>query len=475
MEIFPPCQKKQEVKKMNKLVLTVIALLLVALAGFGGYFFGSKGKIHKETPVAMSATQETEKKIKYWVAPMDPQYIRNAPGKSPMGMDLIPVYEEENEKNAESAVRIDSVTVQNMGVRTARVESRKLSRSIRTVGLVAYDEKRVTQVQSKVEGWIEKLYIDFTGKFVKKDDMLLEIYSPQLVSSQEEYLGALEFRDKMKESPYPEIAAGADSLMESARKRLDYLDVPKHQIMELTKGRKIMKTLHIHSPNKGVVINKHIQEGVYVKPGMPLYTLADISKVWVHADIYEYELPWVKEGQEVTMTLSYFPGRAFKGKVAYIYPYLEAKTRTVKVRLDFDNFNWELKPDMYANIEIESAIQGSDTAVPSEAVILSGERRVVVVDLGDGRFMPKDVKLGIESGDGYYQVLEGLEEGDRVVVSAQFLIDSESRLKEAISKMLKVGSENSEAAHEGHSSMDMNDMTQDDDMDMSGMTLENMQ
>ena len=240
---------------------------------------------------------ETEKKIKYWVAPMDPAYVRNEPGKSPVGMDLIPVFEDEESESAEGAVRIDPVTVQNMGVRTEVVERRKLTRNIRTVGVVAYDEKRVTQVQSKVEGWIEKLYIDFTGQFVKKDDILLAIYSPQLVSSQEEYLAALEFSDKMKESPYPEIAGGADSLMKSARKRLDYLDVPKHQIMEITKGRKVMKSLHIHSPNKGIVINKHIQEGAYVKPGMPLYTLADISKVWVHADIYEYELPWVKEGQ----------------------------------------------------------------------------------------------------------------------------------------------------------------------------------
>lgn len=446
---------------MNKLVLTILFFVLVAVAGLGGYWFGSRDKMpekmageSKTVPVT-----ETEKKIRYWVAPMDPKYIRNAPGKSPMGMDLIPVYEDEDEEegNAEGTVRIDSVTVQNMGVRTATVERRKLSRNIRTVGIVAYDEKGVTQVQSKVEGWIEKLYIDFTGQFVKKDDILLELYSPQLVSSQEEYLAALEFRDKMKESPYPDIAGGADSLMESAKKRLDYLDVPKHQIMEITKGRKVMKTLHIHSPNKGIVINKHIQEGAYVKPGMPLYTLADISKVWVHADIYEYELPWVKEGQEVTMTLSYFPGRAFKGKVAYIYPYLEAKTRTVKVRLDFDNKDWELKPDMYANIRIESSIEGDNIAVPSEAVIHSGERRVVVVDLGGGRFMPKDVKLGTESGDGYYQVMEGLEVGERVVVSAQFLIDSESSLKESIAKMLEAGKDASNS-----------------DMDMSDMTLEKM-
>lgn len=458
---------------MNKPLLTLLALAVFAIAGLGGYWFGSSDKMPGK--MAGESKSAQDKKIKYWVAPMDPAYIRKEPGKSPMGMDLIPVYEEEDEKSAEGLVSIDPVTMQNMGVRTAVAERRKLTRTIRTVGIVAYDEKRVTVVQSKVEGWIEKLYIDFTGQSVNKDDILLELYSPQLVSSQEEYLAALEFSDKMKESPYPEIAGGADSLMKSARKRLDYLDVPKHQIMELTKGRKVMKSLHIHSPNKGIVINKHIQEGAYVKPGMPLYTLADISKVWVHADIYEYELPWVKEGQEVTMTLSYYPGRAFKGKVAYIYPYLEAKTRTVKVRLEFDNKRLELKPDMYANVLIDSLVADNPIAVPSEAVIRSGERNVVITAIGGGKFIPKDVSLGVVSGDGYYEILHGLKAGETVVTSAHFLIDSESRLKEAISKMLETRSNKAEEPQtDDMADMDMSDMSRDDDMNMSDMTLEKM-
>jgi multidrug efflux pump subunit AcrA (membrane-fusion protein) len=461
----------------------MLIFAVLTATGLGGYYFGSRDKM----PVQATAGSKTvsaevpepesqiAKKIKYWVAPMDPAYIRNEPGKSPMGMDLIPVYEEEEGKSAKGTVKIDPVTVQNMGVRTEIIERRKLSRNIRTVGVVAYDEKRVTEVQSKAEGWIEKLYIDFTGQFVEKDDILLELYSPQLVSSQEEYLAALEFSDKMKKIPYPEIAGGADSLMKSARKRLDYLDVPKHQIMEITKGRKVMKSLHIHSQSKGIVINKHIQKGAYVKPGMPLYTLADISKVWVHADIYEYELPWVKKGQEVTMTLSYYPGRAFKGKVAYIYPYLEAKTRTVKVRLEFDNKNLELKPDMYANVLIDSLVADNRIVVPSEAVIRSGERNVVITSIGEGKFLPKDVRLGVISGDGYYEVLDGLKTGEKVVTSAHFLIDSESRLKEAISKMLKARSDKPEEPQtDDMSDMDMSDMNLDDDMDMSDMTLENM-
>ncbi|MDH3975068.1 MAG: efflux RND transporter periplasmic adaptor subunit [Deltaproteobacteria bacterium] len=454
---------------MKNIILSTLILLLITGAGAGGYYFG-KGAAENNHPENEKKAEVTtkERKIKYWVAPMDPTFIRDEPGKSPMGMDLIPVYEDEGEeKSSEGLIRIDPITVQNMGVRMAVVKKRPLSRKIRTVGVVEYDEKSVIQVHSKVEGWIEKLYVDFTGKSVKKDEMLLEIYSPQLVSSQEEYLVALELKEKLGKSAYSEVAGGADSLLKSARKRLDYLDVPNHQIEELEKNRRILKTLHIHSPGKGIVTKKHIQEGGYVKPGMPIYTIADISKVWVHADIYESELPWVKTGQPVNMTLAYYPGKVFEGKVSYIYPFLEAKTRTIKVRLEFDNTDWQLKPDMYANIEIDSVISDNSIALPTEALIRSGERNVVITAVEKGKFLPKDVTIGIESGDGYYQVLEGLSDGETVVTSAQFLIDSESRLKEAISKMSHDIMDDDDM-----SDMDMSDMSLDDDMDMSEMTLE---
>ncbi len=486
---------------MKSPIQIIVLLVLILAATAGGYYLGKRGpaeissdhtSVTKEkkikywvapmdpayirnepgkSPMGMDLVpvyedekkpEKKEKKIKYWAAPMDPTYIRNGPGKSPMGMDLIPVYEDEgNEKSSEGMVRIDPVTVQNIGVRTETVGKRTLSRTIRTVGIVEYDEKRVIQVHSKVEGWIEKLYADFTGQAVKKDEILLEIYSPQLVSSQEEYLVALELKEKLGKSSYSDVAEGAESLLKSAKKRLDYLDVPPHQIMELEKHRKILKTLHIHSPGKGIVIKKHIKEGGYVKPGMPIYTIADISKVWIHADIYESELPWIKMGQDVKMTLSYYPGKIFKGKVSYIYPFLEAKTRTIKVRLEFDNPGWQLKPDMYANIEIDSLISKSVIALPVEALIRSGERNVVITSVGGGKFLPKNVIVGMESGDGYYQIKEGLEEGDVVVTSAQFLIDSESRLKAAIAKMLE-----SKEDVPDESDMDM------DDMDMSDMTME---
>lgn len=457
---------------MKSILKIILALIFLAAAAGGGYFFGMN-KVEKRV-VSVPEAPKKERKIKYWKAPMDPSYIRDKPGKSPMGMDLVPVYEDEEGAMPIGGVRIDPVTVQNIGVRTAVVGKRSLSRSIRTVGIVAYDEKRITEVQSKSEGWIEKLYIDFTGQPVKKDDILLEIYSPQLVSTQEEYLVALEYRDRMKRGPAGEISEGAESLLKSARKRLDYLDVPIHQIRELEKDRKIMKTLHIHAPGRGIVVKKHVQEGSYVKPGMPVYTIADISKVWVYADIYEYELPWVKEGQKVSMTLSYYPGRVFVGKVSYIYPYLEAKTRTVKIRLEFDNAGLDLKPDMYANVAINSVVSKSGLAVPEEAVIRSGERNMVITSLGSGKFLPEEVTLGAASGDGYYQVLSGLREGDVVVTSAQFLIDSESRLKEAISKMLEAKPPpQPEPVAPKPEDMDMSGMKLDNkDMDMSGMTPE---
>jgi RND family efflux transporter MFP subunit len=377
-----------------------------------------------------------EKKILYWQAPMDPNYIRDEPGKSPMGMDLVPVYADEESESEPGAIRIDPVTVQNMGVRWAPVEKRSLSREIRTVGRVDYNEKRVEHIHTKMEGWVEKLFVDFTGEEVSKGAPLLSIYSPELVSTQEEYLLALKYKKSLGESSFESISEGADSLLSSTRKRLELWDISPRQIAELERRGEARKTLTIHSPTKGVVIDKMVQGGMYVEPGMNLYTIADISEVWVYADIYEYELPWLRVGQEAEMTLSYLKGKTFRGKITYIYPFLDKKTRTVKVRMEFDNPIWELKPDMYANVKIRSSVADATLVVPVEAVLRSGERDVVIVMREEGKFQPRNVQIGAE-GEGYYQILSGLDEGDRVVTSAQFLIDSESKLKEAISKMLE--------------------------------------
>jgi Cu(I)/Ag(I) efflux system membrane fusion protein/cobalt-zinc-cadmium efflux system membrane fusion protein len=382
--------------------------------------------------------QENSKKILYWRAPMDPTYISDKPGKSPMGMDLIPVYEGEDDLTGGPTVVIDPVTVQNIGVRTALVEKRDLYRAIRTVGHLDYNEQKLYRVNVKFSGWIEKLYVDKTGQPVRKGQPMLEIYSPELVTTQEEYLLALNNAKKLSQSPYTEISEGSRSLLESTRRRLLYWDITDKQIKNLEEKGIISKTMTLFSPVDGIVISKTAEQGMRIMSGMDLFRIADLSTIWVYASIYEYEVPWIKEGQKVEMDLPYIPGEVFIGKVDYIYPYLNQKTRDVKVRLVFPNPGLRLKPEMYANIQINSKLGDEQLAVPDEAVIHSGKRNMVFVAKGAGKFEPREVVLGPEAEGGYYQVVAGLRPGEEVVTSAQFLLDSESRLKEAIQKMLEI-------------------------------------
>ena len=422
-----------------------VLLLLVGII-IGGVvvylFLGSKDT----APVSVATdSAKSEKKIKYWQAPMDPTYIRDEPGKSPMGMDLVPVYEGDGEEMEPGTVKIDPVMTQNIGVRTVKVGKKRLTNTIRSAGRVDYDEKRVHHVNTKIEGWVEKLYVDFTGQEVKKDDYLLEIYSPKLVATQEEYLLARRYADSSRDKDGVAGIGDRASVLELSKKRLELWDVPAHQIRELEESGEIKKTIHVHSPASGIVVNKKVQEGMFIKPGVNLYTIADLSKVWVYADLYEYEFAWVKEGQEAEMTLAAYPGETFKGKVAFINPFMEPKTRTVKVRLEFDNPDGKLKPDMFANVVFISKMERAGIAVPTEAVLLSGERSVVIVSRGEGKFTPREVTLGAQAG-GFYEVIDGLAEGEEIVTSAHFLIDSESRLSEAISKMLELKSDKDDVA-----------------------------
>jgi RND family efflux transporter MFP subunit len=408
-----------------------------------GLFGGGK------QPRTENAATVKEKKILYWVAPMDPTFRSDTPGKSPMGMDLVPIYEDAGV--GEGQIRIDPTVEQNIGVRTAKAVKREISRTINTSGRVTYDERTVVKIQSKTTGWIEKLYIDFTGKQVRKNDYLLEIYSPELVATAEEYILALEYRDSMAKSSIKDVSKRGDSLLKASRRRLEFFDVPEHQIKELEKTRKVKKTLHIHSPATGIVVKKNVLEGMYVTPSMVLYTIADLSRVWVLADIYEYEIPWVEEGQSVVITLKSIPGKEFKGKVTYIYPYLEEKTRSVQVRMEFDNKNLELKPDMYTDVRIISHMKRRSIAVPKEAVIRSGHNNIVLISVGSGIYESRFVRLGVESEE-YYEILEGLDEGETIVISANFLLDSESNLRGAVKKML---SDKKSAAPPGTVPMEM--------------------
>jgi Cu(I)/Ag(I) efflux system membrane fusion protein len=382
---------------------------------------------------------EKEPEILFYRNPMNPAITSPVPAQDEMGMDYLPVYAEADEgrkSGPAGTVRIDPVTVQNIGVRTALAERTSLSRHIRSVGRVDFDEERLSRLHPKTEGWIEELYIDKTGEQIGKDAILLSIYSPQLVTSQQEYLLALNNLDVLRESAYEEIRQGAKDLVSSSRERLELLDVPEHQIRELERSRKIKKNLHIHSPFDGVIINIGAREGQYVTPTTELYKIADLSRVWVFADVYENEVSWIQAGDPVDMKLAAIPGKEFSGRVGYIYPYAEAKTRTIKVRLEFDNPEQLLKPDSFADVTIHAQRKVDAIVIPAEAVVRSGEREQVFVVRGPGKFEPRDVTLGV-STKGMVQILDGVSAGEEVVTSSQFLIDSESKLREATAKMLE--------------------------------------
>ncbi len=337
------------------------------------------------------------------------------------------------EEVAPGTVQISPERQQLIGVRIGVVEMRSLEKVIRTVGRVDYDEKRIVTVSPKIGGWIEDLYVDFTGRFVKQGDALLTIYSPELVSTQEEYLIALRAKKDLAKSPFPDVAGSGDSLAESAKRRLKLWDISDDQIKTLEESGQAKKTLTLYSPFSGFVLEKSAYKGMNVMPGIALYKLADLSVVWLYADIYEYELPSIRLGQQASIQLSYIPGETFTGRAIYIYPSLNPETRTAKVRFEIPNAHERLKPEMYANVEIKVPL-GQKLAVPEGAIIDTGVRQVAILDKGNGYFEPREVKVGSKV-EGYYEVIKGLKAGERVVTSANFLIDSESKLKEAVGGM----------------------------------------
>jgi RND family efflux transporter MFP subunit len=420
-------------KRTAKFVGVVLVILLAAW-----WLFSSGGKettlMHKgvrtETP---AKTGKKERKIKYWMAPMDPTYIRDKPGKSPMGMDLIPVYEDE-EPVAEGVVRIDPVTIQDIGVRTTEVTSGPLTAEVRTVGHVTYNEERLEHIHTKVSGWVDQLFVNATGQEVHKGEKLLTIYSPDLVATQEEYLQALRYARQTEGSKFEDIASGGKALIEATRRRLLLMDIRPDQIEALEERGEVQKTMVLYSPTSGIVIDKKVLAGMKVTPGMELYTIADLSNVWIIGSIYEYELPFVKNGQEAEISLPYEPGVVYKGRISFIYPYLSAETRTAQVRIDFRNPGLKLKPDMYVDVSIKSRLARDVLQVPSDAVIRTGTRNIVIAALGEGKFLPREVKLGPQ-GQGMVEIKSGLREGEEIVTSGQFLIDSESNLKQAIARM----------------------------------------
>ncbi len=364
-----------------------------------------------------------EKKPVYWVAPMDPNYRRDEPGKSPMGMDLIPVYPEDLGGGSDSpgTVKISPDVVNNLGVRTALAQKIRLIDTIRTVGHVEYAEDRLVHVHSRVSGWVEKLYVRAEGDPVKKGQPLFEIYSPELVNAQEEYLLALQRDNK--------------ALIDAAHERLKALELPRSTIRKLKKTRKVSQRITIPAPAKGVVLKLPIRQGFYVKPATTMMSIGSLDEVWVQTEVNQRQADLVRAGDKAIVETDFLPGERFEGVVDYVYPALNAKTRTLSVRIRLANPGNRLKPKMYADVRIKPQASSKETlAVPREAVIRTGSMDRVVLALGDGKFKSIKVRLGRVNMD-WAEILEGLAPEDRVITSAQFLLDSESSVSSDFVRM----------------------------------------
>jgi Cu(I)/Ag(I) efflux system membrane fusion protein len=392
---------------MNKYRLNKIAGIILAMHSLACML----------APVAIA---DEKKEILYWVAPMDPNYQRDKPGKSPMGMDLVPVYADDNAQG--DSVSIQPEVVQNLGVRTATAERTRLWRGIDTVGYVDYDESRVSHIHLRTEGWIENLAVKSEGERVKKDERLFDLYSPELVNAQKEFVTAL--------------SSGNNSLIRASKPRLAALGVSDSQIKQIEKTRQTRHHISIYAPQDGVVSSLMVREGMFVKPSMNVMSLGDLSSVWLLAEVFEKQAEWVRVGQDAEVRLSFVPGHVWQGKVEYIYPSLDPKTRTLKVRLRFENPDEGLKPNMYANVRIFGGPRDNIIVIPLEGLIRTGREERVIIDLGEGRFEAREVVSGIESGD-YVEIIQGVDEDERVVTSGQFLIDSEASMRAGIKRMHK--------------------------------------
>ena len=323
--------------------------------------------------------------------------------------------------------------LQTIGVKFQEATRRPLDKLIRTVGRVEIDERLVGRVNLKFEGWIEDLRVSAIGDHVRKNQVLFTIYSPDLVATQEEYLLALQSYRELGKSEFPEVSRGAKDLLNATRRRLRLWDIEDKHVHDLERTGTVLRTLPIHSPVTGTVLRMEARAGTFVTPGTELYFIADLSRIWIQADIYEYELPFIKEGQGATVTLSYDPNTKLHGHVGFIYPTLDPKTRTVKVRFELDNPGEKLKPGMYANVELKNPL-GTKLVVPRDAILETGERHLLFIHHGGGQLEWRSVKLGVKAGD-WLEVTEGLKEGEHVVTGANFLIDSESQLKAAVGGM----------------------------------------
>ncbi|MCY4572444.1 MAG: efflux RND transporter periplasmic adaptor subunit [Gemmatimonadetes bacterium] len=390
----------------------------------------------------MAMPADDEREVLYWRAPMDPNYTSDRPGKSPMGMDLVPVYADaaaaDSGAEADGGIRVSQAFLQNFAVRTAMVHRGVLPVSIRTVGILAHNEERVVSVQTKYEGWIEQASVNNVGETVDRGDVLFEIYSPQLVTTQREFLGAIDYVGRLRDGgAYPEAIERARSLLEASRERLLYWDMTAEQIDELAESGEVTRTVRVFAPASGFIVEKmgDSMEGMKLGPGMTVLKIADHSTLWAETEFYEDDLRHVREGQAVVVEADAFPGREWSGRILFFRPAVNPQTRTLTAFVEVANPDLRLRPMMYVNVTVRTSGAVDAVMVPSEAILHSGTRTVVVVARGGGVFEPREVVLGMESG-GMQEVASGLAEGEMIVVSSQFLIDSDANLRAAISQLL---------------------------------------
>ena len=394
---------------------------------------GSAAASASPQPKTSAAAQPKGKgKILYYRNPMGLPDTSPTPKKDSMGMEYIPVYENDDEGSDGSSIKISSAKVQRLGVRTEPAVMHEMMRTVRAVGTVQVDERRLFIVNTKFEGWIEKLHVNATGQTVRRGEPLMEIYAPELVVAQQEYLLAWRSQQEMAGAG-AEIQASARQLAGAALQRLRNWDISDDQIKRLQREGKFARTLTLRAPTDGIVLEKMAIQGMKFAAGEPLYKIADLSSVWLIADVFEQDLALVREGQNVKVTVEPYRDGSFTGKVAFVYPTVSRDTRTVKVRIEIANPDLALKTGMYASVELMAPLGGDAPrlAVPESAVLNSGTRQVVLVDRGEGRYEPREVKLG-RFGDGYYEILSGLKADEKVVVGANFLIDAESNLRSAL-------------------------------------------
>jgi len=371
-----------------------------------------------------------------WTCPMHPEILEAEPGSCPIcGMDLVAAEGDTGHREGDGVVTIDPVVVQNMNVRVQPAERRDLSRAIRTIGHLDYDQERMVSVTTRYEGFIEKVFVNYVGQPVRKGEPLFEVYSPELLQTQQELLSALRYEREL-EGASEGVRGRAKRLVEAARTRLSYWDISAEQIAAIESSGEVFRTLAVVSPLDGVVMQRmHGLEGMAIRPGMEALHVADLSSLWLTVEVYEDQLPWLGEGSSASVAFDYFPGETFTGRVRYVEPEVSPQTRTVKLTLEVPNRGRRLRVGMYATVQFNPVVAREAVVVPAQAVIRTGERDVVVVALGHGRFAPREVTLGAQSG-GFIQVLDGLDGDEDVVTSAQFFIDSESNLRAAIDKLI---------------------------------------